>query len=195
MPVIASLLLFSLFQAPPPTHLQIELVFVGAMPPNVEEIAVEEATSIWAPYNVDFHVVTPDVVPDGGLRLAVVLARQRDRQLPATTLGSIRFRNGMPEPTILMQVDAIDAMVTATPQGGDRDCFPAVHNLMVGRVFGRALAHEIGHYLLRSRGHAPAGLMRATLRSVDLMADQRQGFDLTAGELTVIAGVIASAHE
>jgi len=57
------------------------------------------------------------------------------------------------------------------------------------------MAHEIGHYLLRSRGHAAAGLMRATLRSVDLIAEDRQGFDLSGAELAIIADVISADHE
>jgi len=196
VPVIASLLLLSLFQpAAPLPHLRIELVFVGPMAPNVEAIAIEEATSIWAPHNVDLHVVTPDAVHEGGIRIAVVIAQQRDARLPGMTLGAVRFREGVPEPTILMYARTIDALVTATPQGGNRGCLPAVHNLMTGRVFGRAMAHEIGHYLLRSRGHAAAGLMRATLRSVDLIAEDRQGFDLSGAELAIIADVISAEHE
>lgn len=34
-------------------------------------------------------------------------------------------------------------------------------DLRLGLVLGRALAHEIGHYLLGTRDHSPAGLMRA----------------------------------
>jgi hypothetical protein len=36
-------------------------------------------------------------------------------------------------------------------------------------VIGRALAHEIGHYLLASRLHAKSGLMRAVLDNDDLV--------------------------
>jgi hypothetical protein len=41
-------------------------------------------------------------------------------------------------------------------------------------VLGRAVAHEIGHYLLNTRGHARHGLMRARIDARDF-ADLRNG--------------------
>jgi hypothetical protein len=41
---------------------------------------------------------------------------------------------------------------------------------LLPRALGRALAHEIGHYLLRTREHAARGLMRASFRPEDLVA-------------------------
>jgi len=41
-------------------------------------------------------------------------------------------------------------------------------------VLGRAVAHEIGHYLLHTNTHAPYGLMRANI-------DAREFADLRAG--------------
>jgi hypothetical protein len=195
-PFIAPLFLFCLLQPelPSPPHLRIDLVFVGSMEPLVESTAMEEVAAIWAPYHVELRTSTPDVVPDG-LRLAVVVATRRDDHLPGGTLGSIRFRNGMPEPTILMYPQTIDTLVSTTPEmRGNRDCLPAVHNRMAGRVFGRALAHEIGHFLLRTRQHPPSGLMRATHRSSDLIAPERQGFALSSEEVARIAEAISLSH-
>jgi hypothetical protein len=39
---------------------------------------------------------------------------------------------------------------------------------LIGQVLGRAIAHELGHYMLASAEHAPIGLMRAT-HSIDSM--------------------------
>jgi len=197
VPVIASLLLFCLLQptAPPPP-LRIDLVFVGSIPPGIVATAMDEVISIWSPYHVDLHLSPADAVPEGSVRLAVVLAKHHDDHLPAATLGSIRFRNGMPEPTILMYSDTIDLLVAAAPEmRGDRECLPAVHNLAVGRAFGRALAHEIGHYLLRSRQHGITGLMRATHRTPDLIAPERQGFELSPWEAAQISEMTSLAHE
>jgi hypothetical protein len=36
-----------------------------------------------------------------------------------------------------------------------------VRNQALGRVLGRAIAHEIGHYVRNSTGHSSSGLMRA----------------------------------
>jgi hypothetical protein len=44
----------------------------------------------------------------------------------------------------------------------------------LGVVLGRAVAHEIGHYLLQSNSHSPYGLMRASI-------DAREFADLRTG--------------
>jgi hypothetical protein len=45
---------------------------------------------------------------------------------------------------------------------------------LLPRALGRALAHELGHYLLARRAHSPTGLMREAFRPEDL-ADQGEG--------------------
>ena len=44
----------------------------------------------------------------------------------------------------------------------------------LGVVLGRAVAHEIGHYMLRTNTHATRGLMRARIASREF-ADLRSG--------------------
>lgn len=43
-------------------------------------------------------------------------------------------------------------------------------------LLGRAMAHEVGHLLLGTNGHAEHGLMRATWSSVDLRGHRAQWF-------------------
>ena len=40
--------------------------------------------------------------------------------------------------------------------------------ISTGKVLGHAIAHEIGHLLLGSNSHSPAGLMKADWKSGDL---------------------------
>jgi hypothetical protein len=49
---------------------------------------------------------------------------------------------------------------------------------IVGRAVGRALAHEIGHFVLRSPHHGKAGLMRAEQRASALVSPDRKPFGL-----------------
>jgi hypothetical protein len=44
----------------------------------------------------------------------------------------------------------------------------------LGVVLGRAVAHEIGHFLLATPTHAASGLMRARIAAADF-ADLREG--------------------
>lgn len=50
----------------------------------------------------------------------------------------------------------------------------------LGLVLGRALAHEIGHHLLNTAGHARRGLMRARIDARDLVDLRDGGFYLDA---------------
>ena len=51
---------------------------------------------------------------------------------------------------------------------------PAMAQYKLGVVLGRAVAHEIGHYLLQSNTHSSYGLMRASI-------DAREFADLRTG--------------
>ena len=51
-------------------------------------------------------------------------------------------------------------------------------------VLGRAVAHELGHFLLATAGHTPSGLMRAYVAVADYVDPRRGGFriDAAAGD-------------
>jgi hypothetical protein len=63
----------------------------------------------------------------------------------------------------------------------------------MGRVLGRALAHEIGHFLLRSRNHSKVGLMRANPSVPDLIGRDRQTFFLSADDGKRLAWVMTAS--
>ena len=71
-----------------------------------------------------------------------------------------------------------EALIRRTP--GVTDATIAGHEILIARALGRALSHELGHYLLKSRVHTPHGLMRATWPSDELLSNDRRGFELTA---------------
>jgi broad specificity phosphatase PhoE len=50
---------------------------------------------------------------------------------------------------------------------------------VIARVLGRALAHEVGHFVLRSPHHSSSGLMRAQQRAAALANSDRKAFALT----------------
>ena len=76
----------------------------------------------------------------------------------------------------------------------------------MGVLLGRAVAHEIGHLILGTTGHAPFGLMRATWKSDELRRDmpldwlfsERQGAEMRlrltarANSIPVNESVVAS---
>jgi hypothetical protein len=198
VPTIISLLLSSLLQSTAPPPLPIELVFVGApLNARVEASALDEARSIWAPHQVALRIVPRDSLRENGVtRLAVVVADERDRRLKTGALGAVRFRAGAPEPTILLFSDTIETLIDEAPvMHHGSECPPAVREQMTGRMIGRALAHEIGHVLLRSRDHSRDGLMRATHRSSDLIAPERQGFALSVDDAKRVDEIVAALND
>jgi hypothetical protein len=91
-----------------------------------------------------------------------------------------------------MYPKTIDAVVSSATVVGlhDRQLTTEFRDVIVGRVFGRALAHEIGHYLLRSRNHSHEGLMRALQSTPDLVGQDRQLFALSADQVTWLHSVL-----
>lgn len=67
----------------------------------------------------------------------------------------------------------------------------ALRHRLMGRVLGRAIAHELGHYLFGSSDHAPTGLMRARHRLDDLTSPFRQAFDVIAAQPLACRGLMS----
>ena len=63
----------------------------------------------------------------------------------------------------------------------------------LARALGRALAHEIGHYLLGSKQHTARGLMKARQTAVDLFGFDRSRLDLTVAERSAALTRLAEA--
>ena len=128
----------------------------------------------------------------GAVRLTIVRAEQPPPRMAYNALGSIGFVEDSPQPVIMMYPQAIADLIAETSLQGRREPeWPVLfRELVLGRVFGRALAHEIGHFLLRSREHSIAGLMRANQSGFDLVSVDRHTFALLPGEVTRLASSV-----
>jgi hypothetical protein len=100
------------------------------------------------------------------VRIRVVVAADLPTLDTATgnpSLGRIHFRDGDPLAEIELSL-AGASRLTAHARFGDRPVasWPgAIGARLLPRVLGRGLAHEIGHFVLRSREHTASGLMAA----------------------------------
>jgi len=199
MPTIALALLFSLLNppTPPSPRMRVDIAFQGLpMPSRLEASAMEEVTHIWAEYGVDIQAVNPgEPRRDDAVRLSVVLANLPNTPTAPGMLGSIPFLDDTPEPVIILYPRAITTLVSGVKVSAlpDHDWPFLLRDLIEGRVLGRALAHEVGHYLLRSRQHSPLGLMRARQSTFDLVSLDRRHFTLSTVELRRLFSVITSS--
>jgi hypothetical protein len=71
---------------------------------------------------------------------------------------------------------------------GDFDQMPLVRReVLLARAMGRALAHELAHYLLASKVHTKRGLLKASRTAGELFAAERNGFRIDVWQRQAIA--------
>jgi hypothetical protein len=103
--------------------------------------------------------------------------RSRDRAMP---LGWIMFDNaGAPARDIYVShANALELLGLARSTASIDRMPRAEKEGLIGRAMGRALAHELGHFLLASKEHTAKGLMRARRTSAEFFSSDRTHFDL-----------------
>jgi hypothetical protein len=155
-----------------------------------------EVNEIWAPYGVSIEgLVEPCKSPGDGPILKVRVRKIDDVRpvgIPRGTLGNIYFVAGKPTPLIDLWADeAVRVM------GGSQVMFnqglsdPRVRTEM-GRLLGRSLAHELGHYLLGSRLHTEEGLMRRSYAHKDGKSKARGCFALDADQAAAVGRTVST---
>ncbi len=160
---------------------------------EVNDIWQREGVRVQWPFSTRPAVTAADA-PDFTLRALVVRHESRQRtsahQWPVGELLFDQSDNAVAVATL----DAAER-VLATAARADEPAL--LHERRLGVILGRALAHEMGHYLLNTPGHARRGLMRASIDARDF-ADLRSGaFFLDAPAGAWIRGALTpspSAH-
>ena len=129
---------------------------------------------IWRPYaDVTFDLAGEGVRPSESLRITITdrFSTLSDR----ASLGWIEFVDGRPSNVITISASAAADLMQASRWSG----LPKiVQRAFLVRALSRAIAHELGHYLLASREHALQGLMRGQLTADDIMQPRRSSVRL-----------------
>lgn len=112
---------------------------------------------------------------------------------PARGLGWIPFVDGQPTRRIAVSLPrARQLLQNAHFIGRPLPEWPGMFERFLAQAIGRVIAHEIGHYVLRSSSHQSAGLMQAGLKAADVMRSRGNRFRLThAEEVALRAASIA----
>jgi hypothetical protein len=166
------------------THTSLRLVFDAAriVNPAMRANAINEAA---AHLGYDVSLVTEQdgrcaaVTPAA---VTVTIDLGRDSGSTNEGLGAIQFASdGTPASAIALNFDAVSRIATSAPfMGLHPALWPAgLRDEIIARALGRALAHEIGHYLLRSPHHANSGLMQARQKGSTLGGPNSRPFTLT----------------
>jgi len=140
---------------------------------------VKGAGDIWRPYaDFTFNLVEESAPLSGSLRLLITdrISTISDR----ASLGWIEFVDSRPSNHITVSTGAATALLNASRWNG----LPrTVQRTFLVRAMTRAIAHELGHYLLATREHAPHGLMRGQLTADDIMQPRKSSYRLDRAQV------------
>jgi hypothetical protein len=132
--------------------------------PEARKEMMKEAVRLWRPAGVNLVWSDAEHGETGHLR---VVTSVNGLQMPAgewrVPIASTLFVAGMP--TTLVTVYPLEAERLLSQVRMDERVLaerpPVLRERLLGRVLGRAVAHEVGHYVFRTGAHAQVGLMRA----------------------------------
>jgi hypothetical protein len=163
------------------------------------QILIGEVTRIWAPYGISFCWDTDGEGCRGfEVKLRVLLAQDPPpppRTAEAALLGWIWFRGHTPGSDIVMSVRGARRVVSLATLG-ERPLatWPSqVVDRQVPRAIGRALAHEIGHFVLGDRAHTARGLMASSFTPYQLTFAPLSAFRLGGISKALIQETCAAA--
>lgn len=163
---------------PPHARFDLRVTTSMTLPREVRDVAVREVRQIWAREGVSIDIAGPLDAPASapGMRVLIVLAagasaRADDHQWPVAELTD----DGRGQPMAIASVAAARRVLDAAGLADDPDALVARR---LGTVLGRAIAHEVGHHLLNTGGHARHGLMRARIDAREFADLRDGGFDL-----------------
>ena len=158
----------------PSARFALRLTSSMTLPLEVRDGAVHQVQQIWAEEGVAIDVAGPLDAPGAtsGMRVLIVFAtgasaRGDDHRWPVAELTG----DGRGQAMAIASLEGARRVLVAAGLAEGPDAL--VHRRL-GVVLGRAIAHEVGHHLLNTPGHARHGLMRARIDARDF-ADLRDG--------------------
>jgi hypothetical protein len=205
--VVAALFAFTAFAAPAASPSAIPPIIVsvttsGDLSPALIARIFKETDAIWRPGGITFlwRLVTREAVSfaragetgpfvPNTLRVNIGNAsgKPRDGRMP---LGWIVF-DEVTTPQQEIYVSYTNAQAVMAESRGVVGIFaemPVVQReTLLARAMGRALAHELGHYLLASKVHTKRGLMKAILSAAELFMSDASGLRVESEQARTIA--------
>jgi hypothetical protein len=137
---------------------------------------IKEAAAIWRHHRVVLEWLPATAVrPVASNRLRVLVVQKRAE--PGSPAGRVPVgelvRPTSGHPIALISIESAQHLISSVRGRAGYDLI-AVDQRRLGVVLGRALAHEIGHYLLDTPTHARSGLMRPNFNALEF-TDLRDG--------------------
>jgi hypothetical protein len=158
------------------SRLDVLLTTAPTLSDSARTSMMNEAAAIWRQHGVVIDWLPPAIVrPVAHHRLRVLIVQKRllaEKTAEPIAVGElVRPPNG--HPVAVISIEGARQMV-ASVRGRAGYELITVDERRLGIVLGRALAHEIGHYLLDTHTHARSGLMRPQFNALEF-TDLRDG--------------------
>jgi hypothetical protein len=134
-------------------------------------MARAEATRIWSQGDVGLRWMAPSKLPFTAPKSDWLLVQCSADPVSAApseerlrAVATIRFLDAQPMNVITLNPQNASVLLDQDAREGrlQNHRFPAMRHVRLGRMLGRALAHEIGHFLSQSAAHTERGLMKPT---------------------------------
>jgi hypothetical protein len=168
--------------APVRIALVVRVYQTAGLPSSLEQRALAEAGTVLraALVDVSWRVCSPPI-PSPGCDLPPGPSERRLRIVREGPLGperSVTLGSAVVEPRVggvLVTVYFDEVARLARNTGVD-----------TGVLLGRAVAHELGHLLMRTTAHPPCGLMRADWTQSELRRKRAVDWAFTAGDVVAM---------
>jgi hypothetical protein len=159
--------------SPPPLILDLQLTATRELAPLTRLALIAEAESIWDEAYVRLRWFDRYAEADGRPFLRVIVMPRglpRPGEQSPWKVGELLRQDGT-QSIAIASITGARRIIDESRRFRAPD-LPAMYDRRMGVVLGRAVAHEIGHYLLQTNTHATNGLMRARI-DVHELADWR----------------------
>jgi len=159
------------------------------LPPALVSALLDEASAIWSAAGVRFEWRGAEAA---GIR--VLIGGGGSAANEPLPLGWIAFDDdGRPAPQIFLSyTNALTLLSGARNAVGRVQWMTlAQQRIYLSRALGRALAHELGHYLFATKQHTATGLMKARHSSDDLFGPDRRPFEIDRSQRDGLAARLA----
>lgn len=176
----------------PVAVVELRLSVDASLPPAAMHAMLEEAESIWRRAGIVLRWLSPSA-ESTALPVSVVPSDPgRDDHDEVWRLAKFQRAGGRPRAAVVSIAAGEQALARVERTLSE----PArLRERRLGLVLGRALAHELGHYLLDSGQHRPSGLMRASIQAAELAGFSSLGFDLDDEARAFLRAHVATVTE
>ena len=150
---------------------------------------VSEANAVW-----ERHGITIREGSDDGCRRLIEIKSDReayqDDTADRSALAWVLFVKRQPRQLVFVRVDRARDMLEGLGPGTRPE---GLTDLLVARLVGRSVAHELGHILLNTPTHSRAGLMREQFRAQDVLSAKAADYTLDRQQRARLITNIAAA--